>query len=629
MSDAALAALAGKAGLLAEWQHVDGTRHAVSPDTLRAVLRALHIACDTETDCRDSGRRLTEQAHHSFLTVDVGAPVPLSGRLLLEGGDVSDVEPGFAIAAPGYHRLETAGRTVILAAAPRQAPDVRQLTGRAKAWGPAAQIYGLRGAEAAGYGDVSALRDFVRSAAQSGAHVVAISPVHALFLADPGRSSPYSPSSRDALNPLYAEPRTGQEPASGDLIDWSSAAAARLARLRADYDAFAGDPAFEAFAADPIVAEHALFEALSARCVQRGLPASWSTWPSALQDPRSAEVRRFAREQRDAIRFHLFLQWRATEGLRSAQAEAKAAGMGIGLIADLAVGVDPYGSHSWNRRSDLLGGLTLGAPPDAFQANGQGWGITSFSPTALAECGFEPFLRTLRKALSFAGGLRVDHALGLERLWLIPEGAEPRDGVYLQQPFDDLTRLLALEAHRHRALVIAEDLGTVPDRFRDRMAARHLLGMRITTFERDEDGGFVDAAKWSRAAVAMTTTHDLIPIAGWWSGTDIGWRARLGIGGEDEDARAADRKRFWPDPDRPPPDQPARVVDMAIEQVADAACELTIVAAEDLLGLEEAPNMPGTVDTHPNWRRRLPVADIFSDPAAARRAAMLRKERPQ
>jgi 4-alpha-glucanotransferase len=629
LSDQALGELAIKAGLLVEWQHVEGGRRGVSPETLRAVLRALDLPCDSSDDHRESLRRLDARDRAVLLTMDAGAPLAVPGHLLLESGERLDVEAGFAIDVPGYHQLETDEGVIRLAVAPRAAPGVAQLTGRVKAWGPAAQIYGLRGRREAGFGDLAALRQFVKASARAGAHLVAINPVHALFAADPARCSPYAPSNRDTLNPLYVEPRNGEDVPSGDLIDWPSAAGEHLARLRSDYRDFAGDPAFDRFAADPVIAAHALFEALSSHCVAHGRTADWSGWPPGFRRPDTVEVRCFAEEHRSEIRFQAYLQWRASEGLHDVQAAARAAGMGIGLVADLAVGVHPHGSHSWSRRSELLDGLTLGAPPDLFQAEGQGWGITGFSPLALARTGFDPFLRTLRKTLSFAGGVRVDHALGLERLWLIPQGAAPEDGVYLMQPFEDLVRLLVLEADRHRALVVAEDLGTVPDGFRDRMQARHLLGMRLAAFERDADRDFVPSAAWTPAAVAMTSTHDLIPIAGWWSGTDIAWRRQLGLKGESERDRSVDRARFWPAPDRPASDVPEQVVDAAVIAVARSACELAIVPVEDLIGATEAPNMPGTVDEHPNWRRRLPEADILSEPAAARRTDLLRKDRPR
>lgn len=624
MTDAALIARAEAAGLLARWRDIAGETREVSPETLRAALEALGAPAETTG---------------ALITADSGSAIalPVSGRarLTLENGDTRDIlvgDGGATIIEIGYHSLDIADRRFALAIAPPRAPSVADLTGRARVWGAAAQIYSLRGRDAAGFGDFAALAAFADAAAAQGAQALAISPVHALFTAEPERFSPYSPSSRDWLNPLFAVPTRGAEPDGGALIDWPGAARARLARLRADFDAFAGDPAFDAFVATggDALRGHALFEALHHDLHARGVRGGWPAWPSAFRDPASAEVAAFAAASADEVRFHLYLQWRADRDL----AAARPGGMAIGLIADLAVGLDPGGSHAWSRRDELLQGVTLGAPPDAFNADGQGWGITGFSPSALRRLGFAPFLRTLRAALRLGGGVRVDHALGLGRLWVIPDGADPRDGVYLRQPIDDLLRLLALEAHRAGALVIGEDLGVVPDGFRDSLADRHLLGMRVLPFERDDEGGFVDPAGWTREAAALTGTHDMVPIAGWWRGVDIDWRERLGLAAESREQRVAARAALWRasgEPGaRPPDDAPATAVDAGIGMAARSACELAIVPAEDLFGLDEAPNLPGTIDQHPNWRRRLPAPAVamLDDPAAARRIARLNKERP-
>ena len=638
-SDAALAALAQDAGLLAEWIDFNGVARGVGPDTLRAALLALGLPCATPADIAESRRALQMPASDDFVVTETGAEIDLSGRrLLLEDGDTRDVsgDGPLMIYRPGYHRLECDDRIVTIAVAPGKAPGIAELTGRGRMWGLAAQLYALRGAEPAGFGDFAALAGAARAAGHAGADILAISPIHALFLADPQRYSPYSPSSRDFLNPLFADPGTGREPDGGALIDWSEASAARVARLRETFDRFGGDADFDRFVADGGVplAGHALFETLHGHFHARGIKGGWQEWPSAFHDPASPAVQAFAREHAREVRFHLFLQWRAARGLADAQTAARGAGMGIGLLADLAVGLDAGGSHAWSRRGELLHGLILGAPPDAFQAGGQGWGITGLSPTTLKRSGYEPFLRTLRAALGPAGGLRIDHALGLGRLWVIPDGAAPLDGVYLRQPFDDLIRLVTLEAHRARALVIAEDLGVVPPGFREQLAERDLLGMRVLPFERALDGGFTASAGWTQTAAAMTSTHDLTPIAGWWKGIDIEWRDRLGYAGDTQDQRAADRVRFWAATgtgDMPPPDDPEPVVDAAVRQVARSACEVAIVAIEDLAALEEAPNLPGTIDQHPNWRRRLPgtMEDLLADPAATHRLDMLRNERPR
>lgn len=638
MPEVALASLAREAGLLTEWIDFTGTSRIVSPDTLRAALSALDLPCATKADIAESRRRLRMPATEDFIVTEVGTEIDLPGRrLLLEDGDTRDVSADgpLLIYRPGYHRLECDDRIVTIAVAPAKAPGITDLAGRSRVWGLATQLYALRGPERSGFGDFAALTDTARAAGSAGADILAISPIHALFLAEPQRYSPYSPSSRDFLNPLFADPNIGQEADSGALIDWPQASAARVTRLRQAFDRFEGDEDFDRFVADggPPLAGHALFEALHGHFCAQGIAGGWQAWPSAFHRPANPAVAAFARENAREVRFHLFAQWRAARGFAEAQSAARAAGMGVGLLADLAVGLDAGGSHSWSRRNELLHGLILGAPPDAFQAAGQGWGITGLSPTALKRSGYEPFLRTLRASLGPAGGLRIDHALGLGRLWVIPDGAAPLDGVYLHQPFDDLIRLVTLEAHRTQTLIVAEDLGVVPPGFRDRLAERHLPGMRVLPFERDAGGGFTDSAHWTREAAAMTSTHDLTPIAGWWRGVDIDWRERLGFEGDTPEQRAIDRRRFWDATGTgtiPPPSVPGPAVDAAVRHVARSNCEVAIVAIEDLAGLDQAPNLPGTIDQHPNWRRRLPgtTEALLGEPATARRLDILREERP-
>lgn len=645
MSDDALRALATRAGLLIDWNDYRGDPRTVAPDTLRAVLAAMGLPADDEAAIRASEATLAGSGDApAFVTGEAGEFVRIDAdgpaRLILEDGRGEDVDPRrVLIDLPGYHLLLVGEKALTLAIAPARAPSVAAVTGRPKAWGSAVQLYALR-RHGRGFGDFAALAEFATALGRAGADALAISPAHALFAAAPDRYSPYSPSSRDFLNILYADAGDAAEPAGDSLIDWPAAARTRLAGLRAAYAGFAGDPVFDAFVAhggEPLRL-HALFEAIDAHVVAQGGASGWRAWPEPLRDPRSDAVAAFAREQPEAVRFHLFMQWRADLGLARAQAAARDAGMAIGLVTDLAVGIDTGGSHAWSRRDELIAGLTIGAPPDGFQAEGQGWGITGFSPIALRDKGFEPYLRTLRAALRHAGGVRIDHALGLGRLWVIPDGARPLDGCYMRYPEADMLRLLALEAHRARAIIVGEDLGTVPDGFRDRLAAQHLLGMSILPFERGADGGFDDPAGWRRVSAAMTTTHDLAPIVGWWRGDDISVRQALGVIADTPDQRARDRGALWAratasgmaSGDPPAADDPARAVDAAVALVGGSASELAIVPAEDLFALADAPNVPGTTEGHPNWRRRYPAdADtLFADPAVRRRTASLRDQRP-
>jgi 4-alpha-glucanotransferase len=641
--DGAIRDLATRAGLLPEWRDIEGKTRTVSVETLRAVLGAMGLSTE---DHAAADRRLAESdALGGFLSADAGRRISLDvdgrGSLMTEDGAVTDVDPrGFTVESPGYHRLELRDRVIDLAVAPPRAPDVATVTGRSRAWGTAAQIYGLRDG-IGGVGDFAGLARFARAAAGAGAQALAISPVHALFAADPGRFSPYSPSSRDFLNVLYADPGAdADEPRGGDLVDWRAASEARLGSLRAGYERFEGDAGFERFVAeggDPLRG-HALFEALDAHFVGNGGPSGWQNWPEAYRDPASEDVARFAELNDREVRYHLYLQWLADRSLGRAQAAARDGGMKIGLIADLAVGLDTGGSHAWSRRGELIAGLSVGAPPDYFQPEGQGWGITGFSPIALKQHNYEPYLRILRTALRHAGGVRIDHAIGLDRLWVIPDGAGPKEGVYMRYPLDDMLRLLALEASRAGAVVIGEDLGVVPDGLREKLADRHVLGMAVLPFERGEEGRFTDPKGWRGIAAAMTSTHDLTPMAGWWQGIDLDWRDELGTVVETREQREQDRRRYWNRAresgagtgEQPADDRPGPAVDAAVALTALSDCELAIIPAEDLFGLEQAPNLPGTTDEHPNWRRRLPdTADaLFADPAIRARTELLNGERP-
>lgn len=676
MSDVALLDLARAAGIADEWVDAEGHRRRVGIESLRHILMALGFPNATPSDLAESLHRLSQAAERPprLITLSVDTRLTLPARLV-QADEVAELvdetghtQPlrfvnrrgrafGPVMDRSGYYRLRLAMGELTIAVAPPCAVTLADRAAGRPMWGVAAQIYSLHRPGGGGVGDATAVRQLAESAARRGADAVALSPVHSLFSADPAHYGPYSPSSRLFLNPLFGDPAdlfgvdrvapflssamANAQPIS--LIDWSEVAGAKLALLRRLFEDFrdrdlAANTAlardFTAFVQEggTSLREHALFEALHAHWRARSLRA-WSEWPVGWRHPRDHEVVAFAEREAEAIRFHQFLQWLAARSFSVAQEAARAAGMRIGLIADLAIGMDRNGSHAWARQDDILLGLTVGAPPDAFNPRGQNWGLAGFSPQALRAGGFEPFIATLRACLRYSGGVRIDHVMGLLRLWLVPQGAEPSEGAYLSYPFEDLLRLVALESHRHGAVVIGEDLGTVPQGFRARMRRAGIAGMDVLWFQRSRSG-FRAPQSWRSDAVAMTTTHDLPTAAGWWGGTDITVRRDLGLAADDEEAqREVDRSRLWRAFARsgvagrtpPPPSDPAPAVDAALAFVARSPAPLMIAPLEDLLGLADQPNLPGTIDEHPNWRRRLnlPATVLFESPDVRRRVDLI------
>lgn len=688
MSEANLEILAGRAGLAVDWIDANGRPQRVSPDALRAVLKGLGHPADNDAEINASLRDLeqVQQDKHlpPLLTVDSGEGLDLARyfepdtacRVSLEGGEVMELHldrdavlPG--VIALGYHQVHIAGQTFTLAVAPRHCYRVADAVDShtPRAWGLSAQLYALRRLGDGGFGDTLALEHLARSAAERGADALAISPMHAMFSADPERYSPYSPSSRLFLNSLYASPgcilgerevRNAIE-ACGladelhtleqhTLIDWPAAAKAKQRLLRALYDDFrhghhpqhADFLSFRQAGAEALE-NHCRFEAIQAVRAAAGEDLDWRHWPEEWRSPQSPALVHFAEANRDDIGFYAFGQWLIARCLERAQQAARGSGMGIGLIADLAVGADGGGSQAWSRQDELLAGLTVGAPPDILNRAGQGWGISAFAPEGLKRHGFRAFIEMLRANFAHAGGLRIDHVMGLQRLWVIPMDASPQDGAYLYYPVDDLLRLLALESHRHQAIVLGEDLGTVPDGLRDKLIGRSILGMRVLLFEQGHDGQFKPILDWPDNALATTSTHDLPTLNGWWHSRDIDWNVQLGLidaPGMEQwrehrlRERQALRQALSQDPQNfvdEVRNETDHMIDASVRYLGHTRAPLVLLPLEDALGLEEQANLPGTTDTHPNWRRRLPgeAASLLDNAGAARRLELLAVARNQ
>ena len=546
-------------------------------------------------------------------------------------------------------------------------------------WGCTIQLYALRSGGNWGIGDFGDLRRLIDAAARHGASFVGLSPLHALFPHCPAAASPYSPSSRHALNPMYldvqslvdlsgcrraielvhSEPfqarlRALREP---DLVDYPGVAAVKEEALRLLWAHFeqheiAGNTSrgehFRDFVARrrETLGRHALFEALQEHLHGADPEVwGWPAWPGEYRDPDSGAVRAFEREHASAVQYRFWQQWLAELQLESAQRYARTRGMGLGLYCDLAVGANEGGAETWEQPHLYALGMHAGAPPDPLNVLGQDWGLPPVNPAALEAARCRPFIEILRANMRHAGALRLDHVMGLMRLfWTGPEG-----GTYVRYPLETLLGILALESHRHQCLVIGEDLGNVAPRMREAMHDRALVSYRPLLFERTPEGGFKPPAQWQAQAMAVVSTHDLPTLRGFWLGEDIEIAAGLRLY-PDEAAReervlerAQDRARLLlalqhesllpagasvqptSVPDAAPP-----FVDAVYAFLARTPCWLVGVQLEDVSGQLLQVNVPGTTEERfPNWRRKLSIAvdELAGDARFASVAAMLRAER--
>ena len=546
-----------------------------------------------------------------------------------------------------------------------------------RAWGITCQLYALRSERNWGIGDFEDLARLAELAAQQGADFIGINPVHALFFADPGIFSPYTPSSRRFLNPLYiavddfaglsdADRIALQAARDGDLVDYHTVTRLKRLALEAQFARFQADDLgasseraieFEAFARErgERLDNFALFEALSEAMAGRGLSCGWSGWPEEFRNKAGGAVGLFQDQNSERILFHKWLQWMARNQLAQAQTRALAAGMRIGLYLDLAVGVDQGGADTWSEPETVLRGVRIGSPPDAFNARGQDWGLAPISPRALAAERGRIFRELVHDAIGPAGAFRIDHVMAMMRLYLIADGLDGTDGAYVHFPFEDMLKAVGAASQDRQAIIIGEDLGTVPANFRETLRATRIQGYRVLFFERDWNGdrGFLLPHSYERDALACISTHDLPTLHGWWEGTDIDDRERIGLDTADasRDARAArdsDRRQMLnavaasgllPDELGPsqrgeqplPPELPQTLAVALSRFLARTPCRLVAIQLEDLAAMRERMNLPGTVDEQPNWRRKFSVKleALFQSPDLLEITAAVAEERPR
>ena len=578
----------------------------------------------------------------------------------------------------GIHRmtLPQANVGTNLLAAPRQCYLPDDVRAGARHFGVALQLYGLRSQRNLGMGDFEDLAAFAELCASHGSAVVGINPLHALFPSDPGHFSPYGPSSRAFLNILYIAvdrvPEFIDSPAARvattgatfqagvaaaraeSMVDYPRVAALKMPILELLHARFrerpANDPRALAYAAfckemGSALSDHALFDALHEHFFRRDMALwDWRRWPEPFRRRDSVEVRAFAERNRGRVEFFRWAQWEADRQLGEAQARGKKAGMALGLYQDIAVASHPGGSMGWSFPDAMIKGVSVGAPPDDINPLGQSWGAAAFSPRGLRATGYLPFRASVRASMRHAGAVRIDHVMSVQRLFCVPEGAKTTEGAYVHYPCTEMRGVIALESVRNRCMVIGEDLGTVPNGFRERMADAAALSYKVYFFEREHGGRPIRPEKLPRQALVTATTHDLPTLAGYWNGRDLDWRDRLNFYRKPEDRpaarheRAQDRGRLVEAlvelglvPRGTPADRdlPTNFFAAVYASLARSPSILMMVAAEDLVGEVEQPNLPGTFNEHPNWRRKLgaTLEELRSDPRMAAISAAIRRER--
>ena len=540
-----------------------------------------------------------------------------------------------------------------------------------RVWGISLQLYELRSERNWGIGDFQDLIDIIRFAGTLGADFIGLNPLHAPFLADPDRCSPYEPSSRQMLNPLYiavdhvpgfkSDPqldlRIGQL-RSSDLVDYGGVAEAKMAVLRRIWQAWRSSSdrqaedrqAFDRFVDEggEVLRRHALFEALSSVMADQGLGAGWSSWPAEYQRPENAEVARFADEHADQIDFNIWLQWVCHRQLRQATDAARNAGLRIGLYLDLAVGEATDGSATWSEQGNYISDATVGSPPDPFAPQGQDWHLAAYHPAEIASGNNAPFRRMVTAAMRYAGAIRIDHAAALRRLFLVPLDSTPDEGAYVDYPQNELLQILAEASSNYRCLVIGEDLGMLPEGLQEDLAEANILSYRILSYERGQKG-FTPAGAYPRLSLACISTHDHQTLAGWWRGADINARSEHGIvppemtkahseqrQHEREDLKVALKEegtnppKHLPSP-RADDDKLKDLVVSAHRFIAKTASVLAAVRLADMTAEKRPTNIPGTSGTYPNWKPKLSVAleRLSGLPLLQEIADAMRDERPK
>jgi 4-alpha-glucanotransferase len=620
---------AAELGIQTEFIDGQGHRHVTEAAALEIILNALparapHRFLDQPVVLR-SGQP-TRTTFRDAVTLPVKWKI-VAGLKVIAGGETGDRTITWPADLPiGSYRLHLTDASLLSEQVPFIVAPAKAFGGDFdRSWLLAVQLYGVRSSRNWGIGDFTDLAGLIELAAELGAGGVGLNPLHALFDDRPADCSPYSPNSRLFLNPLYIDVEKLAEFSravfsdsdaiarlrESNIVDYAAVAALKWRALRSAFTAFKANPKTERQATftkfrkerGALLSRFACFEVL-----RHKFKTPWWEWPEEWQHPddsRCAKLR--AGPDAAEIEFVEFVQWTADQQLQACRDLARRLGMKVGLYLDVAVGVQSDGFDAWNEQVAISRHLAVGAPPDPLNTAGQNWGLAGFNAAGLEAQSFEPFRDMLAASMRHAGAIRLDHVLGLKRLYLVPHGFSPRNGVYVQMPFEALLAVTAQESVKHRCVVIGEDLGTVPEGFREQMADWGVWSYLVMMFERDDRGSFKDVDHYVPNALVTFNTHDLSTYAGWRCFSDLALKRSLGIDpGESDDAR-------W--------HALAMLTDLlrhhaidghdlyaVVKFLAQTRSRLLAISLEDLLGVIDQPNIPGTVDEHPNWRRRLPLA---------------------
>ncbi|MBS5254172.1 MAG: 4-alpha-glucanotransferase [Cutibacterium granulosum] len=713
LSDPALGELADRFGISTQFYDWKGRHTQVGEQTVIAILAEFGVDASTPERARavaqrvrdDHWRRIVQPCvvlragQEGRVDVHVPAGAPVSLRIVGEDGNdhlpwqvdnwnpdrpidgrmIGEATFGIPGNLPlGYHELivtigthdadgseadggihATATSTIIVT--PNRVGLPRRM-GASRVWGYAAQLYSVRSHHSWGLGDLTDLADLCTWSASQGAGYLLTNPLHAAEVAGRMEPSPYLPSSRLFVNPIYIRPELIAEYHDLNQYDASIIESLRTTTLDDDPQALldrdrtwqAKSQALElihrvdmsasrrmAFTAFRVARGRRL-EDFATWCLLSELHGSdWHDWPAELHDPHGAAVARVRREHADRIDFHMWLQWIADQQLSTVQSSGTDAGMPVGLICDLAVGVNGSGADAWMLNGLFAREMNVGAPPDPFNQAGQDWGQPPMRPDVLEQMAYAPLREMVSSALRHAGGVRIDHIMGLFRLWWVPRGLGPRHGAYVRYNHEAMVGVVALEAYRAGALVIGEDLGTVEPWVRDHLASRGILGTSIMWFETGPDGRPRQPQQWREHAMSSVTSHDLPPTSSYLRGDHVELRDRLGLLTEsvDEERENARREReTWLaslrqqgvlEADEDDPEQVTLAMHTLLTRTPSKVINATLT---DAVGDPRTQNLPGTEDEYPNWRVPLsgpdgePVylEDLYSSDRAARMAKVLR-----